>query len=159
MVEVKQVIEIRDPEINVEEIMNRIRERIRQRREQAQREGLDYDRLVEGDLPHTVGKLPGDLYYELHQACTTADAIGVSLAMRDRRFPVLNSLLFRVENLLHQLVVKYVNQLAGHQITFNRSTAQVLSGYARALEERETRLESLEQQVKELGEKLSRMQG
>jgi hypothetical protein len=154
MVDEKQIIEIRDPDINVEEIMNRVRERVRQRREQASAQGLDYDKLAEAGA--AAGRLPADLYYELNLLCTNADAIGVSLAMRDRRLPFLNFLFFRIENLLHRLVVKYVNLMAGRQITLNRSTAHVLSGLTHALEERDARIDALEERVTELEDRLSR---
>ncbi len=155
MTDVEKIIEIRDPEINVEEIMNRIRERVRQRREQAQSQGLDYDRLVDEGLSGASLRLPADLYFELHQLCTKADAIGVTLAVRDRQLPLINPLFFRIEKLLHRLVVRYVNMLAGRQITINRSTAHLFSGLARAFEEQDARIEALEKQVAELRERLA----
>lgn len=154
MAEPEQIIEIRDPEINVEEIMQRIRERVQQRREQAKSQGLDYDKLVDENLSGTSGRLPPDLYYELQQLCTNADAIGVSVSVRDRRLPLLNPLALRIETLLHRLAVKYVNMLAGRQITLNRSSAYILAGLLRAVEERDVRLEALEKEVAELRARL-----
>jgi hypothetical protein len=78
--------------------------------------------------------------------------------MRDRRLPMLNFLFFRIENLLHRLVIKYVNMMAGRQIAFNRSTAHVLAGLTRLLEKRDTQIEALEVQVKDLGERLARFE-
>ncbi len=147
MIDPEQVIEIRDPEINVEKIMQEIRERIRQRREQAGRQGLDYDDLIDEKGLGMAGRLPPDLYRELHQFCTTGETIGVSLAMRDRHLPILNSVFYRIEELLHRLVVKYVNMFAGRQIAVNRSSAHLFSKLVRALEERDARIEELENQV------------
>jgi hypothetical protein len=160
MADEKQVIEIRDPEIDVEEIMGRIRERIRQRREQAHGQGLDYDRLVSDDADASAtGKLPADLYYDLHQLRANAEAIWVPSAMRDRHFPpFINSVLFRLENLFHRLALKYVNLLAGRQVVFNRATASVLASVVRALEQGDARAEALEIQVAELQERLARLE-
>lgn len=160
MREAEQVIEIRDPEINVEEIMTRIRERLRQRRAQASAQGLDYDRLVGGEQIVDAGLLATDLFYDLHQLRTSAEAIWVPSAMRDRHFPpLINSVLFRLENLFHRLTLKYVNMLAGRQIVFNRAAVEVLTSALRAQDQYEARLEALEKQVSELRERLAKFEG
>jgi hypothetical protein len=156
MADVEQVIEIRDPEVNVEEIMARIRERIQQRRAQAAAQGVEYDRLTQvekSDAP--AGRLSVDTYYDLHQLRENADGILVSLAMRDRRFPIFNGILFRLEKLLHRLVIKYVNALAGRQVVFNQATGRILTNATRALDEDATRLQTLEKQIAELQERLA----
>ncbi len=159
MSDVEQVIDIRDPEINVEEIMARIRERLRQRRAQASAQGLDYDRLVEDDKVIQSGSLSTDLYYDLHQLRTTAESIWVPSAMRDRHFPaVINSVLFRTENLFHRLALKYVNMLAGRQVVFNRAATSVVTSVLRQLEQDGARIEALEKQVKELREQLAKIE-
>lgn len=155
MSEVEQVIDIRDPEINVEEIMNRIRERIQQRRVAAKAHGLDYDRLVD-DKANSSGPLPTDLYYDLHQLRASVDGVWVTLAQRDRKFPIFNSIFFRIENLLHRLVVKYVNMLAGRQTAFNRESVNVLSGLAQGLEDYDLRLNALEKRIGSIEEQLKK---
>ncbi len=151
MSEVEQVIDIRDPEINVEEIMNRIRERIRHRHSQAEVKGVNYDHLTdEQALRASSTGLSADLYYELNELRATAESLGASVAMRDRRIPILNPLLYRVESLLHRLVVKYVNMLAGRQVAFNRTSANALEEIARALEASNARIEELERRVEEI---------
>lgn len=157
MASTEQIIEIRDPEINVEEIMGRIRARIRERRQQAEAQGLNYDKLVDEASWGESRLFSADLLYELQQLCMNADAIGVSVSMRDRHLPLLNPLFFRLEKLLHRLAVKYVNMLAGRQIMLNRSMAHVLSAVARTLEEREVRLEELEKEVAELRHRLDQI--
>jgi hypothetical protein len=151
MEDVEQVIEIRDPEINVEEIMNRIRERIRLRRAQAEAKGVDYDRLA-GDQVLLAGSagLGADLYYDLNELLATAESLGAAVAMRDRRIPILNPLLYRMEKLLHRLVVKYVNMLAGRQVAFNRTSAHALREIARALEASNAHIEELERRIEDI---------
>lgn len=159
MSDVDPVIEIRDPEINVEEIMARIRERLRQRRAQASAQGLDYDRLIGEARTADAGMLDTDLFYDLHQLHTSAEAIWVPSAMRDRHFPpVINSVLFQLENLFHRLALKYVNMLAGRQIVFNRAAVEVLTSVSRAREQDAARLEALEKQVSELRERLAKFE-
>jgi phage shock protein A len=155
----KRVIEIRDSEINVEEIMNRIRERIRQRRAQASAQGLDYDRLVDARAPIVAtGQSDADLNYDLRQLQTNADAIPVSLAMRDRHIPLLNFLIYRLEMLLHRLVLKYVNMLAGRQVVFNTAASNVLSALAQRLEQSEARAQQLEKEVSALRERVAELE-
>ncbi|MBM3128956.1 MAG: hypothetical protein FJ009_10105 [Chloroflexi bacterium] len=159
MSDVEQVIDIRDPEINVEEIMARIRERLRQRRAQASAQGLDYDRLVDDERVIASGALSADLYYDLHQLRTTAESIWVPSAMRDRHFPpLLNALLFRTENLFHRLALKYVNMLAGRQVVFNRAATSIVTSVLRQLEQDDAHIETLEKQVKELRERLAKIE-
>jgi hypothetical protein len=158
MTETEQIIEMRgDPEINVEEIMQRVRERVRQRRALAAEQGLDYDHLMDDRADaHPAGRLSADLYYDLHQLRTNVDAPMVSLAMRDRQFAIFNALLFRIERLLHRLVIKYSNVMAGRQVVFNRASVHVITELARALEEDGARIAELEKQVTDLRERLAR---
>jgi hypothetical protein len=159
MPDLEPVIEIRDPEINVEEIMTRIRERISQRRAQASAQGLDYDRLAGDAKVIPSGTLATDLYYDLHQLRTTAESIWVPSAMRDRHFPpLINSALFRLENLLHRLALKYVNMLAGRQVVFNRAASSILTSTVRELEQTDARVETLDQQVSALRERLAKLE-
>jgi phage shock protein A len=152
----QQVVEIREPEINVEEIMARIRERIRQRRAQADAQGLEYDRLVDARAPSVAAdQSEADLEYDLRQAQIGADAILVSLEMRDRRIRMFNSFFYRLEELLHRLVLKYVNRMAGRQIVFNTATANVIATLVRRLEQYETQTQKLEQEVCALRERIA----
>jgi hypothetical protein len=154
-----QVIEIRDPEINTEEIMARIRQRIRERRALAEGRGLDYDRLVADDFKSPDGgRLSGDVYYDLHQLRGSADNIWVTLSMRDRHFPLLNPILYRIEKLLHRLALKYVNLLAGRQVVVNRAATHLLSETVRAVDDMTSRVETLEKQVVELRERLAKIE-
>lgn len=159
MPDIEQVIDIRDPEVNVEEIMGRIRERIRQRRAQAADQGLEYDKLTDQEeLDAPSERLGVDLYFDLHQLRENADGILVSLAMRDRQFPLFNSVLYRLEKLLHRLVIKYVNMMAGRQVVFNQAAARILHRIARALDEDDHRLQTLEKQVAELQQRIAQLE-
>lgn len=161
-VEPEDVIDIRDPDINVEEIMERIRQRIRERRKQAQAQGLDYDRLTDGALGSPGGhRLPDDFYYDLHQARESAETIWVPLSVvGGGRYPqFLASLVNRLRGAAHQLVLYYVNMLAGRQIVFNRAAVSAVSGLAEAGEDAAQRLQRLEEEVASLRARLAALEG
>lgn len=159
MTDQEQIIEIRDPEINVEEIMDRIRSRIRERRMQASERGQDYDHLVEDGTKHQAfGRFEADVYYDLRELQASSDDFWVALAMRDRHFPLLNPILYRIEELLHRLALKYVNMLAGRQVVVNRATTHVLSEVVRSFDESAKRSEGLEAQVTELRGRLEKIE-
>ena len=151
-----QVIEIRDPEINTEEIMARIRQRIRERRAQAEGRGLDYDRLVDDPGRAESGRLSPDLYYDLHQMRSTADSLWVSVQLFDSHLPLVNSWYMRIKGKLHGIMVDYINRLAGRQVAFNRTTEHVLSGVVHAFEDNDARVEALEKQIAELRDRLAK---
>jgi hypothetical protein len=159
MTEPKEVIDIRTPEVNVEEIMERIRERVQQRRDKAQAQGLVYDRLTDtaSSINPAGRKLSSDFYYDLYQARQGADSIWVSLSViGNNRYPqFLNSFITRLRHALHQLVIYYVNMLAGRQINFNRASIGAIVELAEANELMAERLEALEKEIEVLSERLA----
>jgi len=163
MTDPNEVIDIRTPEVNVEAIMERIRERVQQRRAKAQEQGLVYDRLTESGSPidSTGRRLSSDFYYDLYQARQGADSIWVSLSVvGNNRYPqILNSLITRFRHALHHLVIYYVNMLAGRQISFNRASIGAIEELARANELMAERLAALEKEVEILSERLAGYDG
>lgn len=151
MAEVEEVVDIRDPEIDVREIMERIQQRVRQRREDASSRNLVYDRLTELDasLNSAERRLSSDFYYDLYQARQSADSIWVSLSVvGNERYPkALNSLITRVRHALHLVVIYYVNMLAGRQVVFNRTVIDAMTELAETNEKLSERLERMEQEV------------
>lgn len=136
MTELQDVIEINDPDIDVEDIMARIRERIQQRRAQAADQGLDYDRLADQKGPAFRSTAPSDsdLYYDLYQVRNSADSIWISLSVVGRSIPVIGGLVNRVRRALHNVVLYYVNMLAGRQVVFNRAVTGALQHIVDRLE-------------------------
>lgn len=151
MADVQDVVEIRDPEIDVQEVMERIQQRVRQRREDALSRNLVYDRLTDSDASHNTAerRLSSDFYYDLYQARQSADSIWVSLSvLGNERYPkALNSAITRVRHALHQVVIYYVNMLAGRQVVFNRTATDAMAELAAANEKLSERLEALEKEV------------
>lgn len=151
--EVTAAIDIRQPDVNVVEVMARIRARLQARRLEAQEKGLDFDRLPGHDeLAARSGHLSGDFYYDLHQMRQGAEEIWVAMSlMGDERYPRwLGGVIRRVRHAAHQLVLYYVNMLAGRQVNFNRSAAGALAGMAETVEQMAARIEALEREVQTL---------
>ena len=135
--------------------MSRIRNRIRRSHEHAEAQGPDPDRPVSsGAFATSSGQLETDLSYDLDHMRLTADSPCVSVVQRERHLP-FSSVIFRVENLLHRLIVKYVNMVAARQIAFNRAATQVASGLMHMETDSAAQLSALKRDLAELRERLA----
>jgi len=124
---IPEIIEIRDPEINVESIMARIRENIRQRKQtHPELFDLELPTFPVGDPSPDDVTDEGALAFNLRQALVTADEIGVMMSPVASPLPVVGPLWAAFKRQMHGLVLYYVNTLAGKQIKFNRHVAHVL---------------------------------
>lgn len=153
----EDVIEIRDPDIDAESIMRRIRESIRKRRAAAEAQGLDYEAFVEGLYSAGVSaRFDHSLYYDLRRLGASYDKVGVGLSLTQSRIPVIGGLVQRVRAALHHLVIYYVNMLAGQQVRFNETVVRVLTGLVKELETgpKPTEVEALQAEVVALRERL-----
>ena len=150
MRELAHVIEIPAPEIDEQDVMARIQTRIPQRRAEAEAQGLDYDRLVEG----TTMTFSAGLYYDLYLARQRANAIEVPLSLEESTVPVLGKLLTRLRLEFHRLAVHYVNTLAGRQVVFNLAVSNSLSQLISELEEREAHVAKLEVEATNLRQRV-----
>lgn len=136
----KTTIEIETPGIDVEAIMEQIRENLRSRREEAEACGLDLDGLTEGEYR---GRFDRDLHRSLRRLSLSASRVGVSVSVSDEgTVPIISSLGRRLRRAFHQLVVFYVNKSAAHQDHHNRQVVRVVTQLVQALE-RESHLEQL----------------
>jgi hypothetical protein len=161
----EEIIEIRDPEINVAEIMEEIRRNIRQRQSGARDRKVAFpafDATVTPDAEPTE-EMERVLHHHLSQANLHYDKIGVALQFMPRPVPLIGRLwtVFRRE--AHNLVIFYVNTLAARQITFNdhvlralNALAQMVMGKSQAEVARlEAELRTLQERVAQLEQRLS----
>ena len=114
-------------EINIEEIMQEIRQQILEKK----------DVVWSGGAPTvTVGgkRLPADFYEHLYQATLVHDQIGVRQHVTKTQVPLIGGLLDNVRSKLHELVLFYVNKLAAEQIQFNTHILQAVNLLAQELE-------------------------
>ncbi len=149
----RDFVEIRDPEIDAAEIMRRIRERIRQRRVEAEEAGVDYDaflRTLATDRENA--RFDKSLYTALRQTAAMSDHLGVGLSLTRPSIPLLGPLIQRVRTALHNLALYYVNLLALQQREFNRHIVQLFVSLIRSLER-----EPGPSEVEELRQELARL--
>jgi len=151
MAEFESSIRVNDPDIQVEQVKDQVASRIRARREEARAQGLDYDHLTDSDVI-----VPGsqeattDLRARLRELDSMSQEIGGSLVVRDRQFPLLNRFFFGVEMLLHKLVVKYVNRMAGRQLVFDKSVTEVMADLVARLERIDANIVDIQKRMSEL---------
>jgi hypothetical protein len=120
---------------------------------------IEYDALVDARAPEIVAhQSDAEFESDLRHLQISADAILISPAPRDRRLRFFNAFFFRLENLLHRLALKYVNQSAGKQIVFNIAAANVIATLARRLEQNQARTQELENQVRALRERVAELE-
>ncbi|MBP8306701.1 MAG: hypothetical protein KAY46_05510 [Burkholderiaceae bacterium] len=156
----EDVIEFRDPEINAEQVMARIRERIAARRALAASRGLDYDSLAKGHelvLTPAARAAPArnnsalllTAGQDVARTRQNADSISVPVSLIGYGLPG-DSLLRKVRTVFHRLAVYYTNLLAGKQAAVNRSHADALASLLAALEEAHRRIDVLQSDLDRL---------
>jgi hypothetical protein len=159
--DVSDSIEIRDPAIDSEAVMRLIRENIRLRRAQAEAQGLNYEAFVEGlYAANPAARFSHTLYYDLRRMSVSYDKIGVGLSLTETRLPLIGPLVQRVRAGLHQLVLYYVNMLAGQQVRYNEYSLRALSTLVKELEVGPTssELDALRKEVAQLRAHISAME-
>jgi hypothetical protein len=161
----EEIIEIRDPEINVAEIIEEIRRNIRRRRSEAQGEDVTFPTFDAGLSPaiEPTEEMEKVLHHHLNQASLHYNQIGVASQLMPRPVPLVGRLWTAFRREAHNLVIFYVNILAARQITFNdhvlqalNALAQMVTGRSRAEVARlEAELQALQQRVDQLEKWLS----
>jgi hypothetical protein len=142
------IVGLQDPEISVKDIMRLIRERIEARRRKAEQQGLDYFHLVdEANPPETGGTEFSEMAGHVKLMTKSAESLRLSPIVTDWRVPIINPHINRLKNMLHALVLLYVNTLAGRQIAVNRTLGRAVLLLISARQADAARLEALEQEV------------
>ena len=149
------LIEIRDPEINVNEIMDQIRDRIRRRRKE-----LGYEKRVFPSFGGTA--YPGepedmaydpDLYHHLRLANETFANVETGaqlLATRATHLPIFGHVWQRVRAYMHGIILFYVNRAITHEVNVNRHLISVLNQLATQSQAQQRRIAALEAEVQAL---------
>jgi len=115
--------------VNIEEIMQDIRQQILAKK----------DLVHQSNRPVVVlsGKrLSTEFYEQLYQANLVYDQT-VKLKVTPVNVPLIGGLLQRVRQMLHELVIFYVNNQAAEQIRFNTHILRAVSLLAQELEAEE----------------------
>jgi hypothetical protein len=152
------LIEIDDPEIDVDDIMQEIRERIRRRRE-----AMGYPRK---SFPaFGAAAYPGEpetedfdenLYYHLRKANDTYMTLVVEPVLSSSpatRIPILGRIWRQIRKEAHNLVLFYLGKLAGKQVLVNRHMVSTLNRMAAELQNQQAQVRELRREVKQLQER------
>ncbi|MDP2661765.1 MAG: hypothetical protein Q8R28_13640 [Dehalococcoidia bacterium] len=154
--DLENIIEIRDADINVAELMARIRESLGKREPLAKEvDSLVFDPGLGGSLSLEAG-----LKQSLQQVGLTYDKIYVGDQLRA---PTTwkDRLVDSIRRPLHQLVRFYADLLSSKQVTFNSATASALTNLSKQLQqeqkERETELGRLKGEIDELRQTIDQL--
>jgi hypothetical protein len=122
--------ETQSGELNIEEIMQEIRQQILAKKD-----------VVAGERTTAVAvsgkRLSPDFYEHLYQAALVHDQVWVKMLVTKSSTPLIGPLLDKLRGLLHELVLFYVNKLAAEQIQFNTHLLQAVNLLAQQLEAEE----------------------
>ena len=147
-------LEIDDPEIDPAEIVEWIRSRIDQRREALGEPRDDFPTFGAAAYPgEPEGEFDVDLYYHLRQANEAYPQVGVGSDLVPSpvsRLPLVGRLWARVRTEAHNLVLFYLNKLAGQQAAVNRHLVSALNRLVIQVEAQEAELGRLRDEVERL---------
>lgn len=149
------LVEIQDPEIDPDWLMEQIRERIRRRREERGYERKSFPSYGAAAYP---GEPEGedydaDLYYHLKRANRLYVDLGVDLTLAPSpmtRLPIVGRIWERVRREAHHLVLFYVGKLAQRQVTVNRHLVSTLNRLVVQLQEQQRLIRALEADLERL---------
>jgi hypothetical protein len=149
------LIDIRDPKIDLDQILERIRERIRQRREELGYPEQKFPVFGGAAYPGEPeeGDFDADLYYHLRRANEVYHQASVDISLAPSpiaRLPVLGHLWALVRREAHNLVLFYVGALARQQVAVNRHLVSTLNRMVVQLQEQQKEISALREEVERL---------
>ena len=119
-------IEIRDDEINVEEIMAKIRENIR-RRQEAGEVPPDPDSVIGSiSVNYPAGDSEDTIQHDLSYINSNWDIRNNSYFISSHR-PHIGKFLVKGRQMIHGEVRRYVDPMISHQTQFNSSTVRIIT--------------------------------
>lgn len=113
--------------VNIEEIMQQIRQQILAKKDAVRAVGAPVVTL-------TGERFSPEFYEHLYQANLIYDQIGVKLFVTKSQLPIIGPLVEKIRYKLHELVLFYVNKMAAEQIQFNTHILQAVNLLAQQLE-------------------------
>jgi len=151
--ELFDLIEIHDPEIDVETIMQRIREDVTRLKD----ESADWPSYTTGS---PLGAAEADLNDQVQRAIALHDQLCVPMIITQRGRLSDFVPWAAVRRAAHELVVFYVNTLASKQTLFNSQVVQVLTRLVKgdAARASQTEVEALREQVQRLEQRLAELE-
>ena len=149
------LIEIHDPEIDLTQIMEQIRERIRQRREELGYPRQSFPKFGAAAYPGEPegGDFDTDLYYHLRRANDLYYQIGVESSLAPSpttSLPVVGRLWGLIRREAHNLVLFYLGKSAQQQVAVNRHLVSTLNRMVTQLQQQEADLRELRDEIERL---------
>ncbi len=127
-----------EEKINVEEIMQHIREQIIVRKTAESPGNIP---LVKLSGQH----LPSEFYEHLYHASLLHNQIDVQIHLTPTATPIVGSFLHRLRQMIHEVVVFYVNKLAAQQIEVNQHLLRAVSILGEEME----KMQEAEEEIRE----------
>ena len=119
-----------EAEINVEAIMQQIRQQIIARR-------AAIAPVAGGEIVVTGKRFPPEFYEHLYQARLALDEVQVPVFVSKSGVPLIGGLIVWLRTKFHELVTYYVNQSAARQVSASEHLLRALSLLGQELEEAE----------------------
>jgi hypothetical protein len=145
--------EIRDPEIDTDEIKRIVAERREQRRQYARKHAINFERLAQ---PVDLGEKSEEA---IRWTLDLVEARQAAILVQPYTFSSgqgwLGSLLALVKKQAHHLVIYYVNMLGRKQILFNESATWAIALQQARFERLQAKVSALEQEIQKLEARLS----
>ncbi len=114
-----------EPQVNIEEIMQQIRQQIIAKRAAV---GVGAGGSAAGAAPVVAGKrYPPEFYEHLYQARLALDEVEVPVFVSQSGVPIIGGLLVWLRTKIHELVAYYVNLSAARQASAAEHLLQALS--------------------------------
>ena len=123
-----------ETEVNVEEIMQQIRQQIIARRA-AVGPGSGGPTAAAGDIVVTGKRLSPEFYEQLYQARLALDEYQLPVFVSKSDVPIIGGLIVWLRTKFHELVLYYVNQSAARQVSAHEHMLRALSLIGQELEE------------------------
>lgn len=146
------LIEINDPEINPDEIMEKIRRKIEQHRAELGYEKKTFPSFGIADYPEEPDDIPSDpnLYHHLRLAnkvYAQAQTESILAPSPITRLPIIGKMWKLIREQAHHLVLFYVNRSIAHQTRVNRHLISVLNRLTASMQEQQRMIISLQTEL------------
>ncbi|MGC9522839.1 MAG: hypothetical protein ACP5HG_13275 [Anaerolineae bacterium] len=147
-----ELLKINDPEIDIDEIMEEIRDRIRHRRKEQGEPRTLFPSFGVATYPGEPDRedFDVDLYYHLRKANELywqRDLEPVLAPSVATRIPVIGPLWRKVRREAHNLVLFYVNRLARQEIYLEKHLVSVVNRLAAQVEAQRAEIEELRRRI------------
>ena len=151
----RELIEIRDPEIDTALVMEQVQEHVQRRRAELGEVNQDFPVFGAAAMPARPDDVPIDanLYHYLELANKSYNQFETGADVRlspATRLPLLGRIWSLIRRQAHELVLFYVNRNIEHQVAVNQQMVSVLNLLTASLQEQQRLAHDLKAEIAEL---------